>query len=91
MVADQMGVQFDVGRGCPMIAKRVATQGLAYLLATDDRQTERPSRAELREGAGRCTAGDASKIKVIPLAAMAELYRRGKLDPSIGDAAVAAE
>jgi hypothetical protein len=40
MVADQMGVQFDVGRGCPMIAKRVATQGLAYLLATDDRQTD---------------------------------------------------
>jgi fructose-bisphosphate aldolase class II len=37
------------------------------------------------------TAGNASKIKVIPLAEMAKLYRTGKLDPRIGDTAVAAE
>jgi len=37
------------------------------------------------------TAGNASKIKVIPLAEMAKLYRTGKLDPRIGDRAVAAE
>jgi fructose-bisphosphate aldolase, class II len=30
------------------------------------------------------TAGNASKIKVIPLAEMAKRYRAGKLDPKIG-------
>jgi fructose-bisphosphate aldolase class II len=37
------------------------------------------------------TAGNASKIKVIPLAEMAKRYRSGALDPRIGEAAVAAE
>ncbi|OJU28826.1 MAG: hypothetical protein BGN91_06940 [Nitrobacter sp. 62-13] len=66
------GLQFDVGRGVPMIAKRIAMQGLAHLLANGDRQTDAPPRMKLREGADRCTAGNASKIKVIPQAEMAE-------------------
>ena len=70
-----------------MIAKRIATQGLAYLPASD---TDANPRMELQEGADRCTAGNASKIKVNPRAEMAELYRTGKLDPSIADTAVAA-
>jgi fructose-bisphosphate aldolase class II len=37
------------------------------------------------------TAGNAAKIKVIPLAEMAKRYRSGSLDPCIGDAATAAE
>ena len=37
------------------------------------------------------TAGNAPKIKVIPLAEMAKRYRSGSLDPRIGDAATAAE
>ena len=37
------------------------------------------------------TAGQASKIKVIPLAEMAKRYRAGALDPRIGDMASAAE
>jgi fructose-bisphosphate aldolase class II len=37
------------------------------------------------------TAGNASKIKVIPLSEMAKRYRTGSLDPRIGDIAVAAE
>jgi fructose-bisphosphate aldolase class II len=37
------------------------------------------------------TAGNASKIKVIPLAEMAKRYRSGALDPRIGEVAVAAE
>jgi fructose-bisphosphate aldolase class II len=31
------------------------------------------------------TAGHASKIKVIPLAEMARRYRKGALDPRIGE------
>jgi fructose-bisphosphate aldolase class II len=46
---------------------------------------------ELEEGADRCTAGNASKIKVTPRAEMAELYRTGKLDPRIADTACTAE
>ena len=37
------------------------------------------------------TAGNASKIKVIPLAEMAKLYRSGSLDPKVGGANIAAE
>jgi fructose-bisphosphate aldolase, class II len=37
------------------------------------------------------TAGNAGKIKVIPLAEMAKRYRSGSLDPRIGDVATAAE
>ena len=37
------------------------------------------------------TAGNASKIKVIPLAGMAKRYRSGSLDPRIGSVADAAE
>ena len=37
------------------------------------------------------TAGNAAKIKVIPLAEMAKRYRSGSLDPRIGEAAIAAE
>ena len=74
-----------------MIAKRIAPQGLAHLLASDDRQSDAHPRIELQEGADRCTAGNASKIKVIPLAEMVELYRTGKLDPGNADTAVAAE
>jgi len=37
------------------------------------------------------TAGNAARIKVIPLAEMAKLYRSGSLDPRIGDMATAAE
>jgi fructose-bisphosphate aldolase class II len=37
------------------------------------------------------TAGNASKIKVIPLAEMAKRYRSGSLDPRIGGMASAAE
>ncbi len=36
------------------------------------------------------TAGNASKIKVIPMPEMARRYRAGLLDPQIGDRAVAA-
>jgi fructose-bisphosphate aldolase class II len=36
------------------------------------------------------TAGQASKIKVIPLSEMAKRYRTGALDPRIGDMATAA-
>jgi hypothetical protein len=73
-----------------MIAKRIATQSLAYLLASGDRQTDANPRMELQAGADRCTAGNASRIKVNPRAEMAGLYRTGKLDPSIADTAVAA-
>src|SRR6202051_5027416 len=37
------------------------------------------------------TAGNAARIKVIPLAEMAKRYRSGSLDPRIGDMATAAE
>jgi fructose-bisphosphate aldolase, class II len=36
------------------------------------------------------TAGNASRIKVIPLAEMARRYRSGALDPRIGDITAAA-
>jgi fructose-bisphosphate aldolase, class II len=37
------------------------------------------------------TAGHASKIKVVPLAEMANRYRAGSLDPRVGNMAAAAE
>jgi fructose-bisphosphate aldolase class II len=37
------------------------------------------------------TAGNAARIKVMPLSEMAKRYRSGSLDPRIGDTAVAAE
>jgi fructose-bisphosphate aldolase class II len=36
------------------------------------------------------TAGNASKIRVMPLSEMAKRYRSGALDPRIGDITVAA-
>jgi hypothetical protein len=47
---------------------------------------------ELQEGADRCTAGNASKLEVIPTGGEGgAFYRTGKLDPRIADTAVAAE
>jgi fructose-bisphosphate aldolase class II len=37
------------------------------------------------------TAGNAGKIKVMPLAEMAQRYRSGSLDPRVGSMANAAE
>ena len=82
MVADQMGVQFDVGT-------RVPHDREAHSHARPGRLTSIPGWSFKKEpiaAGGKCL-----KIKVIPLAEMAKLYRTGKLDQRIGDTAVAAE
>jgi fructose-bisphosphate aldolase class II len=73
--------------------RKVATQTRSEF---DPRKFLKPAMDEMRELCRERfeqfgTAGNASKIRVIPLAEMARRYRSGSLDPRVGAMADAAE
>lgn len=67
------------GKGSPMIAKRIATQGLTDLLASDDRQTDAnpPDGTFSQKEPIAARRGNASKIRMNPRAEMAGLCHAG--------------